>query len=217
MKLRVDAPGLHCHSVKGTVMLLHVCTQTFPGLHAPCTSRTLSIKMQIPLPTVDRTKTEKKNKKKKTERVKPIQWDIQRNVLRRSVMYIYAFRNSSVCEHFCCWEREIYRTRRLSITSRCTLACRRCRSLAHRSREKPSHHRPNKARGKVESERRKEYTMRRTEERVRTPAAIILSFWRAQRKKGDEYGRSSSHSHTTFLLLSLPPQWILSPPCSHFQ
>lgn len=117
-----------------------------------------------------------KKKKKKTESVKHIQWDIQRNVLRRSVMYIYAFRNSSVCEHFCCWEREIYRTWRLSITPSCTLACRRCRSLAHRSREKPSHHRPNKARGKVESERRKEYTMRRTEERDRTPAAIILSF-----------------------------------------
>lgn len=29
---------------------------------------------------------------------------------------------------------------------------------------KPSHHRLNKGRGKVESERRKEYTMRRTEE-----------------------------------------------------
>lgn len=78
-----------------------------------------------------------------------------------------------------------------------------------REQGKPSHHRLNKARGKVERERRKEYTMRRTEESARTPAAIILSFWRAQRKKVDEYGRSSSHSHIIFLLLSLPPQWIL--------
>lgn len=80
--------------------------------------------------------------------------------------------------------------------------------MAHRSREKPSHHRLDKGREKVER-KKKGIHNEKDGKGERTPAAIILSFWRAQRKKGDEYGRSSSHSRTIFSFYHCLPSGFL--------
>ncbi len=131
-------------------------------------------------------------------------------------MCIHIFMNVcvGVCEHV--YSSKICAARRHSIRLACT-ACSRCALFAHRRREKPSIYITNRIeklkKRDLQREREREKEERNTEwgegqEKERDRELLQLSFfpaiWEAQRKIGDEYGRSSSHSFSPSLSLFSP-------------
>lgn len=172
VRLRIDTPGFHC---RGTLILLHVWALILRGCNAFCTRRSVSIKMQISLPTVDKTKTGRGKKKRKRKRKTHLGGCSQECAAPKRYEHSRSQEVECLRAFLLLGERNLQNMEPFN-NAEMRSSLQEVQIVGAREQGKPSHHRLNKARGKVERERRKEYTMRRTEESARTPAAIILSF-----------------------------------------